>query len=395
MSIYHKNDGFNIIHILLFATLNLQNPALASTLKLTDNIQELKTKETTELNSEIAIIESNSFNSRKNGDSLRHQSSQLREDNYSLEDGSSQITVKPAIKNQIEENILLADISQDVFGKRSSEDDMQSEKDRAILKIVRLVSLFFFLLLFIPLGLYYPFFLFYKELLNSTSRDDEFLEEDLEPPFFAPPALEEDEIKPSEEEDEIEPDTKEEQVAFNRLQIAFYPETSNFKQQLKLIDPTNNRQGDRNIAELMQNTISLLITQQHWTHASCNSISTSILEARKKFEEVLFVEQDKKYMNRKLSLVSGKQEVPQVEIYGSTTTYKYTVVTLLFCTANGFSLSENINTKEELAEQLIKLSVISNEDLIKFELLWNPQQEGEFLSNEDLLTDYGDMVRLF
>ncbi|MGL5074232.1 MAG: DUF1517 domain-containing protein [Waterburya sp.] len=43
----------------------------------------------------------------------------------------------------------------------------------------------------------------------------------------------------------------------------------------------------------------------------------------------------------------------------------------------------------------MKLSKMEQDSVIKFELLWNPQQENVYISNEQLLIEYADMTRLF
>ena len=345
MSRYNNNYNLRVLSVLFFAVLGFQNSSLATSKKLVK------------------------YNRHHHEASLNYQAE------------------IDTLNKQSKSNVLLSDLSLDSFTGKNPEDKSNTQNRSSLSELVRKIALIFFLLLFLPFGLFYPFFLFYKKLLE-VNQTDKLILEDLEPSLITSAVTIEDDLSEIDEEQIIS--VNEAEVTFSQLQIAFYPESSNFKQQLKLIDSSR----DRNASEMMHKTISLLITQQDWTHASYDSRSTSLIEAKERFEAVLVAEKNK-YVNRQLSLVNAKKQTSDVETSSHSHEYKYTVVTMLFCTSSDYHLSANMTSKEDLAEQLIKLSTINREDIIKFELLWNPQREGEFLSNEELLTNYGQLMRLF
>lgn len=49
---------------------------------------------------------------------------------------------------------------------------------------------------------------------------------------------------------------------------------------------------------------------------------------------------------------------------------------------------------QELKVALEKLASVSSDYLMKFELLWSPQQEDDSLTYEELLTEYTNMLQL-
>ena len=368
MSIHNRHHSLSILSALFLATASFSDSSLAATAKSANNGSKLKLKPVAESSSQTQIPP------------------QII--------GSAATNLQNVYPAPATPEIILADFSLDSFTGQNSEDYTVDSSKSSIINIVRRTALVCFLLLFLPLGLFYPFFLFYKRLfeLNQNDTDDTSVPQDLESEFPRSTNLKDDELESKPQlvnAADLKVVSKAEQVTFSQLQIAFYPESSNFRQQLKVIDA--NQHID--IAEKMHQTIALLVTQQDWTHANCSFSPLSVKKAHGKFEEVLFVEQDKQ-INQKLSLVSARK-LKSPDGYSLSNKYKYTVVTMLFCFANSYALSENVTTKEDLAKQLIKLSVIEREDIVKFQLLWNPTSEGEYLSNEQLLSDYQGLTRLF
>ena len=182
------------------------------------------------------------------------------------------------------------------------------------------------------------------------------------------------------------------QATISKLQVAFLPKIINLKQQLEQASLTIDKQSKSEALDLMRSAISIFITQQHWTHASLESFSFSSEEAQKQFGSILSREHNK-CIDKKLSAVKVGQQ--KSKNYIAQDAFRYTVVTMIFYTAGSNILFEQIDTKENLAKLLVDLSQINGDDLLKFELIWNPLEEDEFITNEQLLIHYEDMVRLF
>lgn len=298
----------------------------------------------------------------------------------------------------------------------------ESESAEANLKLVRRISLACFLLLFIPLGIFYPLFLFYRRLLNYDY--DRSYSEDDRSKFPDPANSAEDYTLSSrlrQEESELsfatqvrgvnsdnpqnnsstanssskKPRAKTADVAasasintVSKLQIAFSPQAGRLRAKLSQVASCDCRSQ---LIELLRKTISVLLAQQYWTHISYSSDSLPGAKVGVEFDLVSHLERNK-CLTRELSSINRQHHTSSFS--SSHGSYNYVVVTLILCTTHDSPLFDKIYTKAQLIEELVKLSQIKNDRLLKFELLWNPQPEAEYISNEQLLTQYSDLTRL-
>ncbi|MGL5794286.1 MAG: DUF1517 domain-containing protein, partial [Waterburya sp.] len=146
-------------------------------------------------------------------------------------------------------------------------------------------------------------------------------------------------------------------------------------------------------AELMSQNLALLIEQEHWTHCNYSALDLFLEEIATEFDVISCAEKNK-ILNQELSLISHGKSISTNKNFSTKINNNYLVLTLIICTSNPLPLYGQIYTKEQLTQSLIKLSKLKKDDLIKFELLWNPQEEDEYISNEQLLLEYGDLIRL-
>lgn len=266
----------------------------------------------------------------------------------------------------------------------SSSVENNSNAAKSRLKLVRLISLSFFLLLFVPLGIFYPLFLFYRKLLGSDRESNAFLEGDSR-------------AKLSKTIDTAEIlKTKEKNISLatvSKLQIAFSPQASSLRSKLELVASNIDRNSKRDLVELMRQAVLVSIAQRHWTHVSYSSDTLPLEENRAKFNETSRIERNK-CLSKTLSLINSDRQKQDYHSLYKNDAYSYVVVTLIFSTFPRSPLCDKIYTEKQLAQELLELSKMRQDYLIEFELLWNPQQEGEYITNEQLLTEYGDLTRL-
>jgi len=382
VSKHQKNTSLSILYILFLTIVGYQNSNYAYKLADKNPNIEIEKEKVAIFSSAILKPEYFSSEDKKNADVLA--SPKVLEDENKIQFNSR---LKQAYLNSVQEEFivtkkLISNVYLDTLTSKNPEDDEITLESNIVLDIIQKVSLFFFLLFFFPLGIFYPLFILYRKLLDSdegiSSLEDEIFENYL--PITYPL-------------DNIELDLDLDQVTISKLQVAFLPKIANLKHQLEQASLNVEKQSENKALDLMRNVISIFITQQHWSHASCESLSFSIVEAQKQFDTVLSIEQDK-CIDKKLSLVNIGQKQQTLEKYTSDT-FRYTVVTMVFYTIRNNILFEQIDTKENLAKLLINLSQINGDELLKFELLWNPLEEEEFITNEQLLMHYEDMVRLF
>ena len=250
-------------------------------------------------------------------------------------------------------------------------------------KLLRFFSLTFFILFFVPLGIFYPLFLFYRKLLIHPDEPNYSFRQDYELKLTDKSSLIELGFEAKEKGDQ---DTN--KATVSKLQIAFSPTASDLRLKLGQL-ASNNELHD--IVELMRRTATVLITQDCWTHVNYASITLPLEEIKVEFDLVSYRERSK-FTSKNLSLIDRNSEVAPSQ---SSNNYSYVVVTLILCTNHKEPLFDKIVTKKQLVGELLKLSKMRKDYLIKFELLWNPQEENKYIGNDQLLTEYSEMIRLF
>lgn len=386
MSKHQKNISLNILYVFFLTIVGVQNSNSASAYEINGNNLGLEIREEIKKVSNLksTISRLNYSSSRDINNVVVHTGQEVLEAENKIQFYSP---IKPGNlntegKDSVTTEILITDVSLDIFTGNSPENNEIESESSIALNLVRKISLFFFLLFFLPLGIFYPFFLLYKKLLDFDEDTNPIEEEVFESSLPISSSIE-----------DIELDLYSDQAIISKLQVAFLPEIVNLKQQLEQARLNIDEQGESRALDFMRSAISIFITQQYWTHANLESLSCSSIEAPEKFDTILSVEQDK-YIAKKLSVVNIGQSEQRTGNYIAQDNFKYTVVTMVFYTLGSDILFEQINTKESLAKLLIDLSQINKNDLLKFELIWNPLKEDEFITNEELLIHYEDMVRL-
>lgn len=293
------------------------------------------------------------------------------------QNGQKNLVAASFLKQQGAANLLLID-NTDLAATRS---DVKESPTR----LIRLISLSFFFLFFVPLGIFYPLFLFYKMLLIKPDEPDDLLNSDLNSDRqagFTEPVDSIDSVLQAEQDVN--------QATVSKLQIAFSPPARQLRAELsRVTSMTDLQQFD--LVDLMHQTVDVLIEQGHWTHASYGSITLPLAKVRLEFN-LISVQERTKFTSKTPSLVNHNRNINNSN--GNQESYSYVVVTLILCTSHTTPLFKKINTKEQLVNELMQLGKMERDSVIKFELLWNPQPEGVYLNNNQLLTEYADMNRL-
>jgi hypothetical protein len=279
--------------------------------------------------------------------------------------------VVSSLKQQGEPNLLLVD-NTDLAATSSHVKESPA-------RLIRLISLSFFFLFFVPLGIFYPLFLFYKMLLI---KPDDILNSDRQEGFTEPVDLIDSVLQ-------VEKDVN--QATVSKLQIAFSPPASHLREELSRVSAMTHLNLEDDLVDLMHQTVAVLIEQGHWTHASYSSITLPLEKVRPEFD-FIFSQERTKLLSQRPSLVNHNRNVSTSDGYHES--YSYVVVTLILCTSDTVPLFKQINTKEQLVQELRQLGKMGRDSVIKFELLWNPQPEGVYLNNTQLLTEYAEMTRL-
>ena len=242
---------------------------------------------------------------------------------------------------------------------------------------IRLLVLALFMLFFVPLGIFYPLFLFYRMLLIKPEESDSILFEEHDPKTEESSSITRSKKAPT-------------KATVSKLQIAFTPPARKLRKELSRVSSANvNPEGG--LVKLMHQTVEVLIEQGYWTHVSYSSSTLPLELVRSEFDSISNCERHK-FTNKQSGLIDYNCNTSSSKGYERN--YSYVVVTLILCTTHITPLFQTINTKEQLVEELAKLGKMAENSLISFELLWNPQQENIYISNDRLLIEYDEMIRL-
>lgn len=291
----------------------------------------------------------------------------------SSQDAQGNLGVISSVKQQREPYVLSDNSDQTnlvAFG---------SDEKKPQTKLIRLISLSLLMLFFVPLGIFYPLFLFYKMLLVKPDEPDDILNSDREETVA--------DLNLIDSVLQAEQDVN--QATVSKLQIAFSPPATRLREELNRITLMSDLDAEHDVVDLMHQTIKVLIEQGHWTHASYTSATLPLHKVKPEFDFITAQEKTR-CVSKTPSLVNQNRNLNNSDTLEN---YSYVVVTLILCTSKAV-VSKTINTKEQLVNELSELDKLEKNSVIKYELFWNPQQEGVYLTNAQLLTEYADMTRL-
>ncbi|MEP0881058.1 DUF1517 domain-containing protein [Trichocoleus sp. ST-U3] len=184
-------------------------------------------------------------------------------------------------------------------------------------------------------------------------------------------------------------------VTVSTLQIALTAQAGAIQSKLSQLSLTANTQTQEGLMQLLQASVqALLENSECWTHVLGSSQTVSSREEAETVFNKLSLQERSKFTAETLSNVDGKVTQQQVELDPDEEQPAYIVVTLLIGTADDQPLFENLNSAHTVKLALEKVTAISLDYLMVFELLWSPQVETDALTQEELLSEYRDLVAI-
>jgi uncharacterized membrane protein len=184
-------------------------------------------------------------------------------------------------------------------------------------------------------------------------------------------------------------------VTIAKLQVALTSSSSEgIRQELSELSLNADTTTNSGLQALMKESLLILLRHSDsWHSVLSSSESLQIDRAESVFAEISLLERSK-FSSETLNNVDGK-----IKTKSNTNTnldlLGYIVVTLILGTEHDRPIFANtIYNYEGLKQALLKLNSIEDNYLIKFELLWTPQIEGEYLTDEEFLLEYTDMKPL-
>ncbi len=185
-------------------------------------------------------------------------------------------------------------------------------------------------------------------------------------------------------------------VTISKLQVALKSSALCLQSELSeltLEADTETAQGLRKLLE--DAALALLRNAESWTHI----LGSSKTIDRREEAEIVFnrfsIEERSKFSAETLTNVDGKiRQREVIESDRNVETPAYIVVTLLIGTADDRPLFGQIDSAQAMQEALKKVASMRSDYLMVFELLWSPQVETDTLTEEELATEYADLVAI-
>lgn len=184
-------------------------------------------------------------------------------------------------------------------------------------------------------------------------------------------------------------------VTISKLQVALLAGAKNVQKHLSELSLSINTDTDEGLLELLRESVLILLrNSDYWHYVLSSSESLAIDRAESRFQQLSVVERSK-FSAETLSNVDGKIRQREAISPDEPEQSAYILVTLILGTANDRPLFKSIYSSEDLKLALEKIASIRDDYLMKFELLWSPQTEEDSLSEDELIAEYTDMIRLF
>ncbi|MEL6440733.1 MAG: DUF1517 domain-containing protein [Cyanobacteria bacterium J06621_8] len=186
-------------------------------------------------------------------------------------------------------------------------------------------------------------------------------------------------------------------VTVSMLQVALSFPPSNVEDlqgELSQLSRNADTSTETGLVQLMQESALILLrNSQAWSHVLAQSETMAIASAESAFDQ-LSIKERSKFSGETLSNVAGNLSVKEPTNSESDDLGSYVVVTLIVGTADDQPLFAEINSEASLQEALLKISSMRDDFLIRLELLWTPQAADQYLTDDELLLEYPNILPL-
>lgn len=184
-------------------------------------------------------------------------------------------------------------------------------------------------------------------------------------------------------------------VTISKIQVGLLAEGRAIQQQLTEIVQEGETDSIEGLhAQLQEAVLALLRMPENWSHVQASSQTVKTREEAEQVFNQLSIEERGKYTTETLTNASGKLVQKEFEIDPDKEPASYIVVTLLIGTADDKPLFMEIRSTEALSEVLNQIASLNADYLMRFELQWTPQAEGDSLTYDEMLLEYPKMLQI-
>ena len=138
---------------------------------------------------------------------------------------------------------------------------------------------------------------------------------------------------------------------------------------------------------LQESIVSLLRFNNYWEYAAVDVKGTRLARAETAFDEISMVERGK-FTAETLTNVDNIKMSKRVEGAGSGGVNEYIVVTVLCAIEGTPRIPKAVVSRADANECCRALGAVRQKDVLAVEVLWQPQQEGDTLTGEEVIAMY-------
>jgi uncharacterized membrane protein len=184
--------------------------------------------------------------------------------------------------------------------------------------------------------------------------------------------------------------------AVTKIQVALVTQARQLQTDLSEISmgvDTNTPEGLQQL--LQESTLALLRYPEYWTHVSAQSqIAKDALEAERLLNSISIGERSKLSAETLVNVGGRTQRTDLKAPDADEGPSAYIVVTFLVGTAHDKPLFDKITAIADLKSALENLAGLPSDYLMTFELIWSPQDPSDSLTDDELLTEYSDLIQI-
>ena len=186
-------------------------------------------------------------------------------------------------------------------------------------------------------------------------------------------------------------------VKIVQMQIGLLAGAKEIQEDLKELAKSSDTSSTKGLQKVLQDTtLTLLRYPEFWVYANWETGNVPYQTSESAFNRLSITERSKLKGEAisnfggtpNTTLNSSQKKTPEINPIN-----EFIVITILVASKKQFSLNESINNKL-LKETLSTLGSMTSEELLALEIIWQPVNETESLSAEELVTSYPNLKYL-
>jgi uncharacterized membrane protein len=184
-------------------------------------------------------------------------------------------------------------------------------------------------------------------------------------------------------------------INVTKLQVALLAEARQIQRQLTELSLSADTSTNEGLSELLkESALALLRSPENWTHVLGNSQQFNGLDSGETAFNHWLIEERSKLSEETLTNLRGQVKQREIITNPDEDPAAYIVVTFLIGSENEQPLFGEIRDEAGLKSALTRISIVPPESLLRFELIWSPQDESDSLTYDELLTEYTGLIQI-